>query len=85
MLFNRKAMPAAMERRFFAGRSWIADNQLELRLVERVDASGSAVTPRIVIHTAEGNRKEILSITWNGVHLTNESEMLFRFPRPPVV
>ena len=78
MVFTRKAMTDAMEHAFFAGRSWNAVNQLELRLAERIGTSdGNAVTPIILINTATGDRRDILSITWNGVHLTNESEILF--------
>jgi hypothetical protein len=77
-LFSRKAMPSSMTKRdFFEERSWKGPNQLELRLAERTDTTGNAVTPRIFINTTEGDQNVILSITWNGVHLTNESEILY--------
>jgi hypothetical protein len=77
-LFSRKAMPFSMTKRdFFEERSWKMPNQLELRLAERTDTAGNAVTPRIFINTAEGDQNVILSITWNRVHLTNESEILY--------
>jgi hypothetical protein len=77
-LFSRKAMTFSMTKRdFFEERSWKGPNQLELRLAERTDTTSNAVTPRIFINTAEGDQNVILSITWNGVHLTNESEILY--------
>jgi hypothetical protein len=79
VLFTRKAMADAMaEHGFFAGRSWTAqENQLELRLAERMGSDGSAIAPRIFVRTAAGNRRwDVVSIAWNGVHLTNESEIM---------
>jgi hypothetical protein len=89
-LFDNRCMTDAMRKSsFFADFSWNADmNQFQLCLAGRYVTSDNAnVTPR-VFNTATGDRRNVLSITWNGVQLTKASEMIFTgtfpYPRLPV-
>jgi hypothetical protein len=74
-LFSRKVMPSSMLTTGIFKERVSKGNRHELRLPERTDSAGISVIPRIIIGTSEQDKDVIESITWNGLHLTIESEI----------